>query len=243
MRTGTYSEQVSKQLSKTKFDKLKELLNKAEKKIAEQKTLKEQAKILKQIKDELKTPEQIKNYNLWVKSLEDKGIIHQVKVDVKQLGEYQPTTITGEIAIEIPKDIPVGKIGVISIDPSKVRDVSWVGEGTETTQTQSPFARNIFEQPQKVKQFISSTAAFNFTPPSSINVEAPKVFTKNFSSFFSAPFLVLNIPNLTSSPNLLPKTSNTSGFSFAIFLTLVSASPNLNGILSFGLSSVFNLDT
>ncbi len=159
MRTGTYSEQVSKQLSKTKFDKLKELLNKAEKKVAEQKTLQEQAKILKQIKDELKTPEQIKNYNEWVKSLEDKGILHKVKIDVKQLGEYKPTTITGEIAIDIPTQIPIEKIGVVSIDPSKVRDVSWVGEKAKPTQVQEPLSLNIFQEVQVSKQVLVSTAA------------------------------------------------------------------------------------
>ncbi len=159
MRAGTYSEQVSKQLSKTRFDKLKELLNKAEKKIAEQKTLQDQAKILKQIKDNLKTPEQIKNYNLWVKSLEDKGIIHQVKVDVKQLGEYKPTTITAEIAIDVPTTIPIEKIGLVSIDPSKVRDVTWVGEKAKPTQVQEPLSMNIFQEVSVSKQVLVSTAA------------------------------------------------------------------------------------
>jgi len=157
MRTGTYSEEISKQLSKTKFDKLKELLGKAEKQIAEQKTLKEQAKILKQIKDGLKTPEQIKNYNLWVKSLKEKGIIHSVKVDVAQLGEYKPA-VTGEIAIEIPKDIPVEKIGVMAIDPSKVRDVSWMGEKAKVDQIQEPLSMNIFQEVSKAKPLISTAA-------------------------------------------------------------------------------------
>ena len=162
MRTGTYSEEISKQLSKTKFDKLKDLLAKAEKKVAEQKTLQDQAKILKEIKDTLKTPEQIKNYNLWVKSLKDKGVLHSVKVDVKQLGEYKPSTITGEISVDIPKQIPVEKIGVVAIDPSKVRDVNWMGEKAKVDQVQEPLSMNIFQEPQKVKEFLVSTSALRF---------------------------------------------------------------------------------
>ena len=176
MRTGTYSEQISKQLSKTKFDKLKELLNKAEKKIAQQKTLAEQAKILKQIKDGLKTPEQIKNYNLWVKSLKDKGVFHEVKVDVKQLGEYKPSTITGEIGVEVPKQIPVGEIGVIAIDPSKIREVSWMGEKAKVDQIQEPLSMNIFQEPQKIKEVLISTAALRTKQKQKLDIKTKQIF-------------------------------------------------------------------
>ncbi len=170
MRTGTYSEQqlISKKLRKNRFDKLAEELGMSEEELArglktkieqdliKKTTRKEQLKYLKKLKDTITDPIAKENFNRFVKELEGKQIIKPVKVDVAQLGEYKP--ITGEIAIEIPKDIPVEKIGVMAIDPSKVRDVSWMGEKAKVDQIQEPLSMNIFQEVSKAKPLISTAA-------------------------------------------------------------------------------------
>lgn len=155
MSTGTYSQQeISKQLSKGRFEKLKKLLEDSEDIIKSKKNLKEQTDFLIKIKKELKTDEQIKNFNKWVESLKERGILKPLEVDTSQLGTYsQKAPVTGEITIEVPKQLPVQEVGVVGIDVRNVRDVKWVGDSKQV-KTEPSLSSNIFEELEKTEQQI-----------------------------------------------------------------------------------------
>ncbi len=81
--------------------------------------------------------------------------LDKVKVPVVQQEGFliEKPLVTRDISADLPIQIPTRRIGgSVGIDISKVRDVSWVGEGTELKTIQSPFARNIFEDMQLTKQ-------------------------------------------------------------------------------------------
>ncbi len=148
-KTGAYKKQTKttqKQISKKKFDKISKKLGALERKIANQKTLKAQLRILKDIKAQLKTPEARADFEKFLQSLMDKGIIILPKYDIsspiaKKVAEQ---AIMFTKAPQIPTSVVVA--GLISAEA--VKQVSYFG----TLGFRTKEARQLQKEQQKLLQ-------------------------------------------------------------------------------------------
>ncbi len=169
--TGTLTKQQRAQLGKTKFEGLKDI-DKAtaraagratiERKVAEAPTLKEQLKILNDIKKRLKTPDAIKDFDNFVKELSRKQIFVLPKaelapgVTVRGLPAARPTVkiqeVTGEIRIEIPPTLPTTRIVVPpKVTPASLRE----RERVATAQRRSQLTTQIERQKNRLSAAIA----------------------------------------------------------------------------------------
>jgi len=116
---GKRAQASLEQISKNRFDKLREALAKLEKDIASKKAGKEQLKFIAEKRASLTTNLEKANFDKYIQSLIEKDIVKIPKIEITEQGITTPPTINGEIEIiGLPQSKGAGGITGSSIQES-----------------------------------------------------------------------------------------------------------------------------
>lgn len=143
MSSATYSQQTKKQttspLSKNRFDELKSKLDGVTEIVSSKKTTKEQLEVLKNIRNNLKDPDAIKNFQSYARELVNQGII---KLPNPKAPPTPQTETIRQLTIDLQIDIPTNLKAVGEI----------TGSGSISQNQQAVYSSNVFDSTSQTAQ-------------------------------------------------------------------------------------------